>query len=155
MSKTYDFEHQLAIGEAFERRLDQHFDRWFAITKATHAEQRAGIDRHFRHRVTDKSYRVEYKADQQAGSTGNAFIETTSVDRTGRAGWAVASQADVLIYMVTEPETIYAIRLVRLRQALATWQKTCRRVSAQNDGYRTWGYLVPLGELERIAIEVH
>lgn len=155
MTRRYDFNHQLALGEEYERRLDEHFARWFAIAKATREQQRAGIDRVFRHRVTGAVYLVEYKADTLAGTTGNAFIETTSVDRTGRAGWAVASKADVLIYMVTQPQTIYAIRLRTLRRALAGWQQTYRLASAQNDGYKTWGHLVPLDELERIAIEVH
>ena len=41
MKTTYDFARQLAIGEAHERRIDEHFARWFAITPATRDEQRA------------------------------------------------------------------------------------------------------------------
>jgi len=151
MTTTYDFARQLAIGEAHERRLDAHFARWFAITPATRDEQRAGIDRIFVHRTTGARYAVEYKA----GETGNAFIETISVDATGRAGWAVSSRADILVYLVTQPETVYAVRMTTLRRALARWQRRYPKRSAQNQGYKTWGYLVPLAELEKIALEVH
>lgn len=154
MTTTYDFTNQLAIGEAHERRLDAFFARWFTITPASPAQQRRGIDRTFVHRVTGKAYTVEYKADDKAGRTGNAFIETTSVDTTGRAGWAISSEADVLIYLVTEPETVYAIRMRTLRAALARWQRKFPKRAAQNRGYKTWGYLVPLAELEKIALEV-
>ena len=154
MTTTYDFTQQLAIGEAHERRLDTLFARWFTITPATPAQQRRGIDRTFVHRTTGARYLVEYKADDKAGRTGNAFIETTSVDTTGRAGWAISSEADVLIYLVTDPETIYAIKMRTLRTALARWQRKYPKRPAQNQGYKTWGYLVPLAELEKIAAEV-
>ena len=155
MTTTYNFARQLAIGGAHERRLDAHFALWFAITPATRDEQRAGIDRIFVHRATGKRYTVEYKADDKAGRTGNAFIEVTSVDTAGRAGWAMSSQADILVYLVVEPETVYALRMPTLRLALALWQRHYPKRSAQNQGYKTWGYLVPLAELEKIALEVH
>lgn len=152
---TYDFDTQLAIGEAHERRLDTLFQRYFAITPATRQQQRQGIDRNFVNLDTGATYRVEYKADALAGKTGNAFIETVSVDATGRPGWAVASQADILIYLVVEPEAVYAIRMATLRMALHGWMRRYPRHAAQNAGYKTLGYLVPLNELERIAMEVH
>ena len=151
---TYQFDEQLAIGQAHEQYLDTLFARWFTITPATSAQQRRGIDRVFVHRTTGATYRVEYKADAIAGKTGNAFIETTSVDTTGRAGWAISSEADVLVYMVTAPETIYAIKMQTLRRALRRWQRSYPKRAAQNNGYRTWGHLVPLAELEKIAWEV-
>lgn len=138
-----------------DHRLDDHFARWFDIAPATRDEQRAGIDRTFVHRTTGARYTVEYKADDKASKTGNAFIEVTSVDTAGRAGWAMSSQAEILIYMVVQPETIYAVRMKTLRTALARWQRRYPKRSAQNQGYKTWGYLVPLAELEKIALEVH
>jgi hypothetical protein len=56
---------------------------------------------------------------------------------------------------VTQPETVYAVRMTTLRTALARWQRHYPKRSAQNQGYKTWGYLVPLAELEEIAMEVH
>jgi hypothetical protein len=46
------------------------------------------------------------------------------------------------------------VSMKRLRQELPRWQATYRTTSAANDGYRTHGVLVPLHELERIAIVV-
>lgn len=152
---TYDFKEQLAEGQAYERRLDAHF-RQFAIEirPATMDEQRQGIDRFFTHRRTGKVDAMEYKADSLAGKTGNAFIETISVDTTNKPGWAVASKARYLVYMVTEPETIYLIDMRALHLALPVWKARYRTTSAQNNGYRTHGVLVPLLELEKIAIAV-
>lgn len=152
---TYAFKQQLAIGEAHERRLDEFFSRYdIDIRPATAEEQRMGIDRFFTHRPTGAVDAMEYKADDKAGQTGNAFIETVSVDTTGKPGWAVASQARFLVYLVVDPEVIYLVNMQRLRNALPRWQSIYPEVPAQNDGYRTLGLLVPLHELERIAVGV-
>lgn len=150
----YKFQRQLQQGEAYERHLDAVFAGEFAIEPATREQQRAGIDRIFTRRSDGKRFTVEYKADSKAGRTGNAFVETTSVDTTGKAGWATSSQADILIYLVTEPETIYCIALPRLRAKLGGWQRKYRNAAANNESYHTLGLLVPLHELELIADRV-
>lgn len=152
---TYRFDKQLAIGEAWEQRLDQFFLARFRvrILPASMEEQRRGIDRLF---VSQSGAQdtVEYKADSLAGHTGNAFIETVSVDTTGKPGWAISSQAKYLVYLVVDPETIYFISMQRVRAKLPRWKAIYKEVSAQNNGYKTLGLLVPLDELERIAIQV-
>jgi hypothetical protein len=153
---VYGFAAQLAIGEVWEDRLDRFFTERFAVEvrRVGMEEQRRGIDRVFVGTETGEVYTVEYKADDKAGRTGNAFIETVSVDVTGKPGWAVASRADVLVYLVTEPETIYWIPMRRVRASLARWRRLYREVAAQNEGYKTLGLLAPLAELERIAVKV-
>lgn len=153
---TYNFRDQLAIGEAYERRLDEHFQQALTISRierASRAQQAAGIDRIW-HTSSGATYTVEYKADDKAGRTGNAFIETVSVDTANKPGWAVASTAQLLAYMVTQPETIYLIEMTALRAQLPRWKRQYRTTYAQNDGYRTHGILVPLDEFERIARKV-
>lgn len=154
---TYKFRDQLAIGEAYERRLDEHFQQALNISRierASRAQQSAGIDRIW-HTRTGAAITVEYKADDKAGRTGNAFVETVSVDTANKPGWAMASTAQMLAYMVTQPEeTIYLIEMTALRAQLPRWKRQYRTTYAQNDGYRTYGILVPLDEFERIAREV-
>jgi hypothetical protein len=152
----YDFAQQLAIGEAWEDRLDAFFLERFPvrILRASREEQRKGIDRLFVSRISGAIDTVEYKADTLAGRTGNAFVETVSVSSTGRPGWALASQAKYLVYLVTEPETIYFVAMAALRAKLPVWKRLYREAAAQNDGYETRGLLVPLDELERIAVQV-
>lgn len=153
---AYGFAAQLAVGEAWEERLDRFFREGYAVEvrRVGMEEQRRGIDRVFVGRETGEVHTVEYKADEKAGRTGNAFVETVSVDTTGKPGWAVSSQADVLVYLVTEPETIYWIPMKRVRAALGRWRRLYREVAAANEGYRTLGLLVPLCEFERIAVRV-
>ncbi len=148
---VYDFKRQLRQGEAYEHHLDALFAKEYAIVPVTREEQRCGLDRIFTRRSDGKVFTVEYKADSRAGRTGNAFIETVSVDTTNKPGWATSSQADILIYLITAPETIYCIQLSKLRAKLASWQRKYRQVAVNNDGYRTLGLLVPLHELEAIA----
>lgn len=152
---TYGFATQLALGEQYERRLDEFFSQWAVdIRPATAEEQRQGIDRFFTHRASGTVDAMEYKADDKAGRTGNAFVETVSVDVTGKPGWAVASQARFLVYLVVEPEAIYLVSMRQLRAALPRWRAAYPEVAAQNDGYRTLGLLVPLHELDRVAVMV-
>jgi hypothetical protein len=151
----FDFETKLAEGQQYEQRLDGFFARYdIDIRPATMEEQRQGIDRFFTSRTTGTVDAVEYKADSRAGQTGNAFIETVSVDTTGKPGWAVASRARYLVYLVTEPEAVYLVPMRRLRLQINRWQREYPTGSAANGSYTTKGLLVPLRELEKIAVMV-
>ena len=152
---TYQFQTQLRQGEGYEAHLDTFFRQWgYQVSAVGMDMQRRGIDRVFHRRTDDQLFTVEYKADSLAGKTGNAFIETVSVDTTGKRGWAYTSQASVLVYLVTEPETIYWIHFAALRKQLPRWEVAYPTRQAQNDGYQTHGLLVPLREFERIAAVV-
>lgn len=97
---VHEFHASLKRGELGEAELGRCFAQWFVIEPASKDEQQRGIDRHFTERATGKRLRVEYKTDYMAHRTGNAFIETVSVDAASKPGWAYRSEADVLIYFV-------------------------------------------------------
>jgi hypothetical protein len=155
MTIAYNFQQQLSEGQKGERFLDEFFRPDYAITPATPQEQRQGIDRIFTHRRTRRRLKVEYKTDSWSGRTGNAFVETVSVDTAGKAGWALTSQADFLVYYVPDPATIYIVKMAALRRQLAAWQTKYVSRTVQNDNYQTTGLLVPLDEFERLATEVY
>ena len=104
------------------------------ISQVGRDDQRRGIDRVWFDPVDGRTWTVEYKADSMAGRTGNAFIETISVDTDGRPGWAYTSRATLLVYLVTEPQTIYVISMARLRRQLPRWSAAYRTAQAINDG---------------------
>lgn len=151
---TYSFRTQLVNGAQGEARLDAWFGHWFTIRHATMEEQHRGIDRIFTRHDNGKCYAVEYKTDSRASSTGNAFVETVSVDTVGKPGWAYSSEADYLLYYVPVSEVIYIIPMVNLRQRLPQWQRQYQARKIPNQGYCTHGLLVPLDEFERIAQRV-
>ena len=47
------------------------------------------------------------------------------MDTEQRPGWAYSSQASLLVYLVTDPQTIYVISMARLRRNLARWAAGC------------------------------
>jgi hypothetical protein len=145
---TYTFDAQKARGDAGESFLDQVFAADYEIRPATRTEQRQGIDRIFTRRQTGRRLAVEYKTDYKAAHTGNAFVETVSVDTAGKAGWAYSSHADYLIYYVPGDEVIYVIALEALRRELPRWVRAYPHRAAQNESYTTHGVLVPLHEFE-------
>lgn len=153
MTVTYDFDAKLRQGERFEAELDAIFSRDYDIRKATMHEQRQGIDRIFTRKDDGAVCRVEYKSDLTASKTGNAFVETVSVDMTGKPGWAYTSQADYLVYYLPKDGTLYVITFDVLRRRLPAWKRFPSR-QIPNRGYKTVGLLVPLAEFERIATEV-
>lgn len=150
-TKPYDFAEKLAEGEAGEAALDKLWDARWQVTKANRDDQRRGIDRWLLDADTNTLLSLEYKTDTTAGRTGNAFVETVSVSTTNKPGWAVSSQAQWLIYYIPQPETVYGIKMARLRQALPAWQKKYPSRDIPNRGYVTTGLLVPLDEFEKIA----
>lgn len=144
----------MAQGEQGEAFLDRHFSRWFRIIRATSDEQRQGIDRWFHALRRPHSFAVEYKTDWTAAQTGNAFIETISVDTRERDGWAYTSAADLLLYYVPGRARIYVLTLTALRFRLPFWQQQYPVREIPNSGYHTHGLLVPLDELARCAFRV-
>lgn len=149
---TKQFAKQLGIGEAFEQVLDVHFTAKYQISKATRAEQKAGIDRWFES-LDGGKISVEYKADLRATNTGNAFVEIVSVDTRNVLGWAYTSQADALIYFLPQPKLCYHICFDSLRQELPDWRVKFPSRSVRNFDYNTIGLLVPIGELAALAFD--
>lgn len=141
----------LARGQEGEAFLDEFFGQWNTIEPASRAEERQGIDRWFTCRRSGRRYSVEYKTDTTAARTGNAFIETVSVDTAGKQGWAFTTRAAFVLYYVPPDDLIYVLRPRRLRAELADWQSRYPTKSTPNEGYRTHGICVPLHELEQHA----
>lgn len=151
----YEMSYQLQKGEAAEAQLDCHFATRFQITQATRAQQRQGIDRVFTKHATGDSYTIEYKTDWTAGRTGNAFVETVSVDTEEIPGWAYTSQAEWLAYFVPDRSTVYLLQFTQLRQQLPHWLGICKVAPPiPNQGYNTLGILVPLAEFAQIADKI-
>lgn len=151
---NYDFHHQLTEGEQGERFLDAFFRaRGHTVSAVSREEQRQGIDRLIE--TPAGVMRVEYKTDYLAARTGNAFIETISVDSAGqhgKMGWALTTACDYLIYYL--PETsIYVLPVYALRWALPGWMRTYPAKQAANHGYQTHGILVPLPEVAAYAVQ--
>jgi hypothetical protein len=147
MASTYAFQNQLTKGERAEGVLDVFLASDHEITPVSLAEQRRGIDRVFVRRTTGRRFTVQYKADWTAHRTGNAFIETVSVDTNNVPGWALTSQADWLIYYLPRDRHAYAIRMAVIRDKVVEWSATYPTTAVQNMDYHTHGVLVPLQEL--------
>lgn len=148
---SYSFNGQLQSGEQGEVFLDEYFARWFILEPASPAEQRQGIDRFFTTRNRKRRFAVEYKTDNVAARTGNAFIETISVDVINKPGWAYTSQAEYLLYYVPGKAVVYMMPMAAIRRCLALWLEHFPHRQIPNNGYNSYGLLVPLGEFERYA----
>lgn len=151
----YSLRRQLEKGERWEKYLDSLFVDNFSIRPATRQQQRQGIDRIFTHKLWGTEYRIEYKADKTAARTGNAFIETTSVDTWNKPGWALTCQSDFLIYYIVGIGPAYILRPRDIKANVSEWQGRYPERKIPNKGYHTVGLLVPLAELERFAVAVH
>ena len=149
----YGFNQQLKEGEQQEQKLDAFFARWYNIQPVAMDMQRLGIDRLFTRRDNGHVFKIEYKSDWTASKTGNAFVETVSVDTPHTPGWVYSSQADYLIYYLPKAMRAYIIAFENLRVRLPQWTKFPTR-SIPNQGYNTVGLLVPLAEIERVAKQV-
>jgi len=147
----YNFNDQLKQGEDGEYWLDEYFAPYYNIV-ATPTLQQFGIDRLF---TDDKGITstIEYKNDTTAKSTGNSFIELVSNDIQGKLGWAFTCKADYMIYRVVGGN-IYRLRPSAIFGQLAAWNKYERR-TIRNRNYCSVGLLVPLSELEYIAVKVY
>lgn len=155
---AYRFKDTHRSGVRGEVTLDAAFSPRFEIRRATDEQQRQGIDRLYRDRETGEEFTIEIKSDWTAAKTGRAFIETVSVDRENKPGWAYSSQADMLLYFIPPLLLVYAVRLEKLRPHMSLWERVYPQRSIPNShqtgDYFTRGLLVPLAELENIAESV-
>lgn len=150
----YGFSEQLKVGQTHELFLDKYSGKWFEIAEATREQQRQGIDRIYTAKATGIVSTVEYKADTTASRTGNAFVETVSVDTANKPGWAYSSQADWLLYYLPVDGLIYFWEFAKFRQHLPRWTLQFPTRAIPNKGYKTIGLLVPLEQFERHAGKV-
>jgi hypothetical protein len=147
----YRFDNRLAVGQKGESLLDTFFSQWADIQPASSEQQRQGIDRVFISRESGKQTLVEYKTDWKVAVTGNVFLETVSVDRAKKQGWLYTSQAEMLVYFVPQTDMIYCVQVDYLRAVYLPQVTKFREAAAENEGYRTWGILVPLTDFALIC----
>jgi len=143
---TFQFGVQLDAGKEGERELDDFFREQCGITIDTVGLKvdKRGIDRVFRW-PSGKVATVEYKTDFKAAKTRNAFIETISVSSTNKPGWALTSEAQVLVYFIPEARDIHIFDMYLLKSMVEwTAAQGFRTGRASNNGYYTEGILVPL-----------
>lgn len=150
----YSFKRQFRRGQKAEKYIDTLFADKFRIIPANRNEERRGIDRHFHAYSNGKKYTVQYKADKTAARTGNAFVETVSVDTKDIPGWAYTCEADYIFYYVDDIGPIYILRPKDIRKKLNRWQNKYQTRSIPNKNYNTIGLLVPLDEFESLAVQI-
>jgi hypothetical protein len=147
-----------AAGLAGERDMDVHFGPRFAIANADEFEQK---ELKFDRRLTNKSNglicRVEYKTDNVAAETGNAFIETLSNDVVGSDGWAYCSHADILVHYIPAKLEIRIMRMYDIKKSLPKWEHKYPYRLVPNYwengeyAYSSGGILVPLNVIDKMA----
>jgi len=175
--KVYDFNRQLARGEAAEKLLDELIHQetpWYPLAVTDLEVQRRGIDRILLDKpaqgVADSLFTIassggflksaEYKADFTGARTHNCFVEMISVREQNKLGWAYTSQADLLVHWLPQPTSLaYVIPFEELRRNLDTWRELypSRNIpNGENNQHRytTTGLLVPQAEFEELAIRI-
>lgn len=149
MKPVRTFAQQVHTGAAAEAKLDRWAEQRFGEPpeQVDMAMQKAGIDR------TVAGITLEYKADSQGHRTGNVFLETISVDRTGKPGWVWTTEADWVVYWLPASGDGWLLAPAALRDRIWDWSRRFRVKVSSNPTYHSYGLLVPVGELEQVAAE--
>lgn len=149
------YHQQLVKPQNYETVLDQYLEQFFMIRLASMTEERQGLNRIIR--LANPSLKIAYKCDSRADTSRDAFIETKSVvsgDYTITPGWALSTDADLVIYYLTRSRAFYLINPKTLRAMLPSWSKLfpSQRVPNHSSaiGYETEGLLVPLFVLNNL-----
>ena len=156
-SPIHDFQACRAVEDRWSAKLDDWLAESYPMRPATMEEQWRGMDRLVRVALDEDGLEVgvDYKCDERAARTGNAFIETVSNDVSGRKGWALTTEADWVFYFVV-PDRVFGLRADKLRAAIPDWQRRFPTRAARNVGrdgrpFRTLGVCVPLKEVAAVA----
>lgn len=143
---------QFRQGKSVEETLDRYFSRsgWSVRILSPREERQQCLGDRELTRGSERWF-VEYKSGIQSHYTGNCFLETISVDTTGRLGWVFTSHADFIIYACLLDHKLLTFSPGHLRariEDLKTRFPTVATSRGQNEGYRTWGVIVPMAVAE-------
>lgn len=97
---------------------------------------------------------VQYKTEPKAAQTGNAFIETISVDTKDKPGCVLTCLAQKYVIYIPPKQEIIVLDTHRLKVHVAKWEDRYGTVLAPNKTYTTHGIAVPLGRIREIAEDV-
>lgn len=149
---VHTFDAKLTQGQKAEQWLDRLFAKYWTIAQASRTDERRGIDRWFSDETT--SWSIQYKADAEAGKTGNAFIEIGSVGPGfHQNGWAFTTEANVIVYLIPGPR-FWLLDPLSVRSATLDWMRDYSIRPAFNNGYATLGVCVPLVVLDDVRSAV-
>lgn len=146
---VHDFKIDLREAEKCEQAIDRVFSQWYIVEPVPVPVNKIGIDRLWTHRIERVRYSVEYKTDWKTAETGNAFVETVSVDGSNKPGWGYTCSAQLLVYYVPQWAKAYLISTVAIKNNIAQWRASYKEKFAQNQGYKTGGLPVPWREFKR------
>ena len=149
--KVYRFNPELERGEYGEKIVDGYYSRRCEVEKATKAEQFKGIDSKYTSKKTGELWTVQIKTDFKSQIYGNLVFETISKVETNSPGWVHTCQADVLIYFRFYVAEIIGLMPDRIRRVLPDWKLHYREVPIKNEKWTTYGLLVPVDHVQRLA----
>ena len=151
---VYTFEGQVKKGEKGENILDIFYIKRYRILQVSMELQKLGIDRIWIDEKIGFRHFVEYKTDFTAANTNKIFIETISVDKENKLGWAITSCARFLVIYV--PTKIsYVAHMEAIHFYLRDWQNLYEKKVIENKSYFTIGICVPINIFERICCEIN
>lgn len=148
---------QFHRGKNVEAFLDDFFTyRGWRITQTSPHEERVLCIGDRWYSRGSEVYCIEYKSGIQTYYRGNVFLETVSVDTQNKRGWVYTCQADFIFYAALLNQKILMFTPAKLRSVIETLRTKFREVPTshqQNDGYNTWGVIVPLEYAETFLAE--
>lgn len=154
LNMVHKFQDSLKVGNKGEALLDKHFSKKFHITEVDRETQMLGVDRIFEHKEKEHRCSVEYKTDAREADTGNVFIEIWSNKEAGKRGWAYTSLAQWLYFYLPGSNECCVIEMTALKQQLAYWRDTYRRVTVRNPNYTTIGIVVPSAIFKEVCYDI-
>lgn len=154
MSDVHSFTGNIKKSDEHNRALDAVFSQWYEIHRMPLEVDKLGIDRIWREREWKVYYTVEYKADDRTAETGNAFVETVSVDTKNKPGWGYTCAAQILVYYIPQWNKAYLLSPMTIKEHIQEWREKYREVSAQNNGYKTLGIAVPFDVFKKYCYAV-
>ena len=147
---NYNIHKQLPAAMRHENDLDKFFEAKNIIVKKVNMNtQRNGIDRLWTY-PNGLRVSVEYKADSKAAQTNNVFIETVSVDKDNKLGWAYTSLSQYLVYYIPPRKEIYMVWTGWLKLMVEKWKKEYKELPIKNvdengrHSYFTYGMAIPI-----------
>lgn len=159
LAVSYTFKEQLAIGEKYERVIDDYLRSLGVEPQPVPLHlQREGIDRIVQN--GDMRNTAEYKADKRAGDTGRLFLETelSEVDGTKTLGWPCKSSAQVVLTIIPDKNLLLWADMWRVKMFLPKWvaefglTKWVDNVRKDGKHFQARGVAVPIKVYEKRVV---
>ena len=151
----FDFHEKRREGDKGEWLMNTYHTLWFDIVESGNDGRERGYDSIFTRFSDSTPFLVETKVCNRAHETGNLIVETMSKVEFDKLGWAITSEAEILLWYIWFWDEVIYFRMPDIKKRVNQWKERYGELALMKNkqGWTTRAIMVPLTVMRPLAID--